>query len=60
MNEIMFRKYVKQVIGCGVPKLMALDIVKTAMEASKGKNVEMYINYAVNLTYGFNFSTNAK
>lgn len=56
MNEIMARKYVKQVIGYGIPKMMAKEIVDTAMDASKGKNVEMYINYAIDLTYGLGFT----
>lgn len=56
MNEVMVHKYVKQVIGYGIPKLMAKDIVVTAMEAGKGKNIEMYINYALDLTYGMGFT----
>jgi hypothetical protein len=56
MNEIMARRYVKKVIGYGVPKMMAKEIVETAMESSKGENVEMYINYAIDLVYGMGFS----
>lgn len=60
MNEILTRKYIKQVQGYGIPKTMAKEIVHTAMETSKGNNVEMFINYAITLTYGLGFSQKAK
>jgi len=39
----------------GVSKIMAKEIVESAIDASKGKenNIDMYIDYALNLTYGF-------
>lgn len=55
MNEILFRKYVKQVTKQGVPLLMAKEVVETALEASKGLDVQTYIDYALNLVYGMNF-----
>jgi hypothetical protein len=61
MNDILIRKHVKQVMRYGVSKHMAKEIVETAYTASKGKNIEMYINYAITLTYGLGFSKrNAK
>lgn len=58
MNEVMIRKFVKQTVSCGVPKYMAKEIVETAYEIEQGKNIEMYINYAIDLTYGLGFSQN--
>ena len=52
MNELLLRRYEKQVMKSGVPKLMAREIVETAYEASKGKNMETYIDYAMTLVYG--------
>ncbi|MER2008829.1 MAG: hypothetical protein ABS939_15365 [Psychrobacillus sp.] len=60
MNELMARRFIKKVQGYGISKQMAKEIVETALEASKGKNVEMYIDYAITLTYGFNIKTNIK
>lgn len=60
MNEIMFRKYVKQVTKQGVPLLMAKEVVETAMEASKGQDVQTYIDYALNLVYGMDFVAKRK
>lgn len=54
MNEILTRRYIKKVMSKGIPKLMAKNIVETALETSKGNNVEMYIDYAITLTYGLN------
>ena len=52
-NEILYRRYLKQVIKCGVPRPQAEEIVDTAFSAGKGESVEMYINYALTLKYGF-------
>lgn len=49
------RKHMKLVMKQGVSKEMAKEIVETAYETGKGINMEMYINYAMNLTYGMNF-----
>lgn len=56
MNEILARKYIKQVTRYGIPKLMAKEIVETALYTSRGTNVEMYINYAIDLVYGLGFT----
>ena len=55
-NEVMVRKYTKKVLGYGIPKLMAQEIVELAMETSRGKEIEKYINYAIDLVYGMGFS----
>ena len=61
MNEILTRRYVKQVMSYGVHKQMAKEIVEMAIESSKGNDVEMAINYAVDLVYGLGFTQrNAK
>lgn len=60
MNEILIRKYVKKVMAYGVAKYMAKEIVETAMSASKGKNVDTYIEYAMTLVYGLKVKTNVK
>jgi hypothetical protein len=60
MNELMALRLTKKVQGYGVPKMMAKEIVETALQASKGKNVEMYIDYAITLTYGLKVKTNVK
>lgn len=56
MNEILVRKHVKQVMAYGINKRMAQDIVETAMETGKGKNIEMLVKYAITLTYGITIS----
>lgn len=56
LNELMHRKYVKSVMNHGVPKYMAHEIVETAIETGKGKNVEQYISYAMTLVYGLKYS----
>lgn len=56
MNEVMNRRHVKKVMSYGIPKLMATEIVDTAMDASKDNNVEVYINYAIDLVYGMGFT----
>lgn len=56
MNEILIRKHIKQVQRYGISKNMAQEIVETAFEAGKGKDIEMYIHYAVDLTYGMGFT----
>lgn len=60
MNEILIRKYIKKVMKYGVPKLMAQEIVETAYVAGKGSKMDLYIDYAVELTYGFGFIKKAK
>ncbi|MCR4362117.1 hypothetical protein NUG13_12330 [Bacillus subtilis] len=60
MNEILIRKYVKSILKNGISKEMAKEIVMTAYEVGKGKNMEMYINYAIDLTYGSGFSQKVK
>lgn len=56
MNELMVRRYMKQVMGYGIPKMMAQEIVHTAMEVSKGNDLDRAINYAIDLTYGLGFT----
>lgn len=56
MNELMAHKLTKKVQGYGIPKLMAKNIVATALQASKGKNIDTYIYYAIDLVYGMGFS----
>ncbi|UGO50869.1 hypothetical protein PQE70_gp016 [Bacillus phage vB_BanS_Nate] len=56
MNEILIRKHVKKVMAYGINKRMAQDIVETAIETGKGKNIEMFIKYAITLTYGITIS----
>ncbi|AKQ08338.1 hypothetical protein PQE66_gp023 [Bacillus phage PBC2] len=62
MNELLVRRHVKDVMRHGVPKLLAEEIVNLAIETGKGNNVSSYINYAMNLIYGFaqNTKTNTK
>lgn len=56
MNEILVRKYIKQVVGYGIPKLMAQNIVEVAMEVVKNGNYDKAINYCIDLQYGLGFS----
>lgn len=56
MNELLIKRYEKQVAKYGVGREMARDIVLTAYETGKGKNIEMYINYAIDLVYGLGFT----
>lgn len=60
MNEILIRKHIKQVMRNGIPSLMAKQIVETAYDTGKGKNMEFYIDYAISLTYGLNNKYMAK
>jgi hypothetical protein len=60
MNELLAHRMIKKVQGYGIPKLMAKDIVATALQASRGKDVEKYIDYAITLTYGLQVKTNIK
>lgn len=60
MNEVLIRKYIKKVMKYGIPKEMAKEIVSTAYETGKEKNIELYINYAIDLTYGLGFSNKEK
>lgn len=59
MNEILNRKYLKQVMSYGVPKHIAKEIVEVAIEVSKGNNIEKYINYAIDLNYNLGLSQRA-
>ena len=59
-NEIMEMKYIKQIKKQGVNKTIAKEIVEVAMETSKGKNIEMFIDYAMKLRVGFNFIAEVK
>lgn len=56
MNEILIRKYTKKVMSYGVAKPIAKDIVLTAIEVSKGNDLDRAINYAIDLAYGLGFS----
>lgn len=56
MNEILTRKYIKMVMARGVQKHMAVEIVESVMEMTKGKDMETYIDYAITLTYGYGFT----
>ncbi|AGI11953.1 hypothetical protein PQE71_gp016 [Bacillus phage Izhevsk] len=58
LNEVMHKKYVKRVMAHGVPKYKASEIVATALETGKGKNIDTYINYAMTLVYGLGFKAN--
>lgn len=60
MNELLVRKYVKEVVKKGVPLLMAKEIVQTAIETGKGQDIQTYIDYALNLVYGMNFVAERK
>jgi len=53
--ELVIRRYMKEIMRYGIPKHKAKEIVETAFEAGKGKQVEKYIQYAVTLIYGLNF-----
>jgi hypothetical protein len=57
MNEILMRKHIKKVMGYGIPKLMAKEIVEVAFKTGKGVNIDTYIQYAISLTYGLNFTS---
>lgn len=52
MNELLLRRHMNDVMRYGIPKYMAQEIVETANGASKGKNIEKYISYAIDLQYG--------
>lgn len=52
MNEIMNRRYINKVMSLGISKQHAVEIVEASMEINKGNNVEMYIQYAIELQYG--------
>lgn len=56
MNEVQALRLTKKIQGYGIPKLMAKDIVVTALEASNGGNIDTYIYYAIDLVYGMGFS----
>ncbi|GIN25532.1 hypothetical protein NSQ93_22515 [Bacillus sp. FSL W8-0445] len=60
MNEILVRKHVKKIMKYGIPREMAKEIVLTAYESGREENIELYINYAIDLTYGLGFSKKEK
>jgi len=60
MSEIMERKYIKKISSFGIPKLKAKEIVQLANETGKGKNIENYIVYAIELQYGLGIFNNNK
>lgn len=60
MDEILIRKCVKKVMAYGISKYKAKEIVETAIATSKGHNVELYIKYAITLTYGATISEKVK
>jgi hypothetical protein len=54
MNELLKRRHIKSVMKNGIPKNIATDIVEHAMmitDGGKGDNLELIINYAIDLTY---------
>lgn len=52
MNEILYRKWLKQVMSHGVPKHTAQEIVQGVFEVvKKPENIEKYINYAIDLKF---------
>lgn len=55
-DELTIRRYVKEVMRRGIPKYMAIEIVESAIESSRGGNIEFYINYAITLTYGLSLN----
>lgn len=55
MNELLIKKYENQIRKQGVPQLIAKEIVMTAIEASKGGDIQTYIDYALKLVYGMDF-----
>ena len=57
VDEIMVRRYIKAVMNRGIPKYMASEIVHSARDASKGENINLYIDYAITLTYGLNLKS---
>lgn len=56
MNEILARKYLKEVMKHGIPKHIAKEIVETALDASNGKNPIFAIKYGMDLKYGLGFT----
>jgi hypothetical protein len=60
MNEILIRKHTKQVMSYGIPKDTAVEIVETSYEAGNGHNMELYINYSIDILYGLGMSQKAK
>lgn len=57
MNEILFRRELKRVMGYGVPKTIAQEIVQGVLEiVQKPENIEKYIHYAIDLRYGLGLS----
>ena len=52
MSEIMMHSYTKKVMRYGIPKRMAQEIVSVSFETCKGKNLEVYMKYAISLAYG--------
>lgn len=59
MNELLIKRYEKQILKHGISKQMAREIAEVAIETSNGNNIETYINYAIDLVYGLGFSQKA-
>lgn len=51
-NDLSYIRYVKKVMKYGIPRPDAKEIVESAMLAGNGKEVEMYLTYAITLKYG--------
>lgn len=61
MNEILYRRELKRVMGYGIPKHSAQDIVEGVLEVvKKPENVEKFMNYAIDLKYGLDISHSRK
>lgn len=55
-NELLIRKHIKNITKKGVSKAMAIEIAESAYDMNNGKDIEKYINYALNLTHGLEFA----
>lgn len=57
INEILYRRELKRVMGHGVPKYIAQEIVQSVMEVVKNtENIQKYIDYAIDLKFGLGLS----
>lgn len=56
ITDIHYYTYIKNVAKCGISRLEAREIVDTALAAGNGKDVDMYISYAITLKYGLKIS----
>ncbi|MFQ3543579.1 hypothetical protein Q7A53_05790 [Halobacillus rhizosphaerae] len=59
MTELLLKKHERRIKSYGIPKHMAKEIVTSAVEISNGHNLELCINYAVDLTYGLGLTQNS-